>query len=218
MKEILNKLEDEIKLLFKSENDGHDIFHLRRVCNLALYIQKEEGGDKIVIAASAYLHEIHRIIQKETRKYCNPKESLHIVKKILENFNFPEEKKRKILHCIEFHEEYSFSEHGKSVEDIETLILQDADNIDAIGAVGICRTLAFMNWHKKPIFLPEFPLKRETFDESEIDTSTIHHFYSKLLKLKDNMNTVTAKKIAFKRHEFMESFLKEFFKEWYSKS
>jgi len=146
-----------------------------------------------------------------------PKDSLPKVREILGRTDLSEEKKEKILHCIEFHEEYGFSKSGKTVTDIETLILQDADNLDAMGAIGIGRTFLFSGAHTLPLWIPEKPFDRETFDESEKDPSTIHHFHSKLLKLKDNMNTKTAKAMALKRHKVMEAFLKEFFAEWQGK-
>ena len=214
LQEIINKLGKEIKLMFHSESSGHDIYHLRRVLNLALHLQEKEGGDKEIIAISAFLHDIHRIMQKETGKFCSPENSLLKIKQICKKIKIPKFKLTKILHCIEFHEQYDFSEEGKTTNDIETLILQDADNLDALGAIGIGRTFTFGGLNKLPLWKPERPFDRETFDESKKDYSTIHHFYSKLLKLKDNMNTKTALKMASKRHKFMECFLDEFFKEW----
>ncbi len=125
-----------------------------------------------------------------------------------------EEKLEKILHCIEFHEEYGFSKEGKTVNDLETLIVQDADNLDAMGAIGIGRTFTYCGKHQIPMWRPEIPFRRKFFQESKDDASTIHHFYSKLLRLKENMNTKTAQKLALKRHRFMEKFLAEFFREW----
>lgn len=214
MEEIIQNLEEEIKVLFHKESSGHDTYHLKRTLNMALTLQKKEGGDKLIIAVSAFLHDIHRIIQKETGEFCSPKDSLPKVKEILDKVDLNEEQKEKIFHCVEYHEEYNFSENGKSVNDIETLILQDADNLDAIGAIGIGRTFSFGGANQLAMWIPEKPFDREKFDESERDSSTIHHFYSKLLKLKENMNTKTAKKMANKRHKFMELFLQEFFNEW----
>lgn len=217
IEEIIHQLEIEIKTLFHEESSGHDIYHLKRTLNNALTLQEKEGGDRLIIAVSAFLHDIHRIIQKETGIFCSPKDSLPKVKEILNKTSLAEEQKNKILHCIEYHEEYCFSENGKTVNDIETLVLQDADNLDAIGAIGIGRTFSFGGANKVTMWIPEKPFDRETFDESEKDSSTIHHFYSKLLKLKENMNTKTAKKMADERHKFMELFLQEFFDEWSGK-
>lgn len=217
MEEIINQLEEEIKELFYEDSSGHDIYHLKRTLNNALSIQEKEGGDKLVIAVSAFLHDIHRIIQKEKGKFCSPKDSLPKIKEILDKTNLLEEQKEKVLHCIEFHEEYTFSENGKTVTDIETLIVQDADNLDAIGAIGIGRTFSFGGANGVTMWNPKKHFDRHTFEESEKDFSTIHHFYSKLLKLKENMNTSTAKKIANERHKFMDLFLQEFFDEWNGK-
>jgi len=213
---IVEKLEKELKQLFQSESSGHDIHHLKRTMNLSLKIQESEGGDRLVVGVSSLLHDIHRIIEKETGVYCTPKQSLTKIKEIIEKseIELSAEQISKILHCIEFHEEYNFSTAGKTVNDLETLILQDADNLEASGAIGIGRTFAFGGAHSATMWDPEVPLGRNIYNDSINDTSTINHFYSKLLKLKDNMNTLTAKEMANERHKFMELFLKEFFDEW----
>ncbi|MDO8538186.1 MAG: hypothetical protein Q7S21_04845, partial [archaeon] len=178
---------------------------------------QSQGGDRLIIAVSALLHDIHRIIQKETGKYCTPKDSLPKVKQILDKTELTQTQKEKILHCIEFHEEYNFSKNVKIVTDIETLVLQDADNIDAIGAIGIGRCLYYCASYNIPMWIPEIPLETENYDSTKHDPTVIHHFYHKLLNIKDGMNTKTGKEIASKRHEFMELFLKEFFDEWNGK-
>lgn len=217
MEKILQQLEQEVKNVFHAKESAHDIYHLQRVLNLALTLQKKEGGDRLVIAVVAFLHDLHRVIQKETGKFCSPKDSLPRTKDILDKVQLTAEQKAKILHCIEYHEEYNFSKNGKTANDLETLIVQDADNLDAIGAVGIGRTFAYSGAYNIPMWNPKKPFDREFYDEDEHDPSTLHHFYSKLLKLKDNMNTATAKRMASKRHKFMELFLKEFFNEWAGK-
>lgn len=217
IKQIIQQLNKKVETLFKKESSGHDIYHLQRTLNNAMAIQKTEGGDKLIIAVSAFLHDIHRIIQNKTGNFCSPKDSLPKIKNILDKINLTEKQKEKVFHCIEFHEEYGFSKNGKTVKDIETLILQDADNLDAIGAIGVGRTFSFGGANDIAMWVPEKPFDRDTFEESEEDPSAIHHFYSKLLKLKNNMNTTTAKKMAGKRHKFMELFLREFFDEWNGK-
>ena len=212
--EFLEKLEKEIKSLFSSESSGHDFQHLKRVLNIALHIQKIEGGDEAVVVASVLLHDVHRLIQQETGKYCSPKDSLPTIKKILEKASLPKEKVEKILQCIEHHEDYGFSESGKTVKYIETQILQDADRLDAIGAIGIGRTFTYGGAYNIPMWVPEVPLEGKKYEDEKNDPSTIHHFYNKLLKLNKDMNTETARKMANNRHKFLESFLKEFFAEW----
>ena len=215
MNNILLDLEQTIQKMFQSESSGHDIHHLKRVMALAVHLQETEGGDRLVIAIAAYLHDVHRLIQQETGKFCSPKDSLPKVIEILNTTDIPQHKRDNILHCIEFHEEYNFSKQGKSVDDIETLVLQDADNLDAIGAIGVARAFMYAGAYRNPMWVPEVPFDQESYDESAgADPSVIHHFYRKLLKLKGNMNTTTAKKMADNRHKFMEHFLEEFFSEW----
>lgn len=217
MRKIITELEAKVEKLFEKDTTGHDIYHLKRVMNTALTIQEKEGGDRLIIAVSALLHDLHRIMQNETGTFCTPKQSIPKIRKILNEVDLTELQKEKILHCIEYHEEYNFSKNGKTVSDIETLILQDADNLDAIGAVGIGRTFSFGGFYKVKMWIPEKPFDREMYSEAEKDPSIIHHFYSKLMKLKGNMNTETAKKMANKRHQFMELYLNEFFDEWNGK-
>lgn len=210
----LAQLEAKIREMFAGESSGHDIHHLKRVLNLARHIQAKEGGDLEIISLAALAHDVHRLIQGQRGKYCSPAESLSTVRELLEPLSLPEETTTKILHCIEFHEEYSFGATGKTVSDLETLILQDADNLDAIGAIGIGRTFSFGGSHGLPMWDPEIPVERETFDDAVNDPTTLHHFYSKLLKLKDNMNTETGRQMAAARHAVMERFVEEFVAEW----
>jgi uncharacterized protein len=215
IQKIINKLESKVKKRFPNPSGEHDIYHLKRTLNLALKIQKQEGGDKLVIAMAAFLHDIHRMMRKPGKKYISPKASLPVVKKILAGVGIPKEKLPKILYSIENHEEYSFSKQGKKSTDIETKIVQDADNLEAIGAIAIARTLYWGGVHNTPIWLPGRPLGRKHYDEAnEADQSQIEHFYSKILRLKDDLNTKTARKIAVGRHKFVEAYLKQFFAEW----
>ena len=110
---------------------------------MALQIQEKEGGDKLIVATASLLHDVHRIIGEKNGKFCSPKDSLPYIKKILDKVEISDVKKNRILHCIEYHEEYDFSEKGKTKNDLETLILQDADNLDAMGAIGIARTFVY---------------------------------------------------------------------------
>lgn len=217
MDKIIKQLEKEAKHLFLKEGSGHDIHHLRRVTNTARHLQRKEGGDEKVIVIAAFLHDLHRLMEKETGKFCPPKKSLPQVRKIIAKIKLTKEQRSKILSAIEHHEEYGFSKKGKTVSDIETLVIQDADNLDAIGAIGIGRTFSFGGAHSVDMWVPEKPFKRRYFTEEREDVSTIHHFYSKLLRLKDNMNTATGRKMATNRHKYMEGFLQEFFAEWNGK-
>lgn len=214
LEEYIEKLKPFVIELFKNDSSGHDISHLERTMKLSLSIQEKEGGDRIIIGISAFLHDIHRIMQNTTGKFVSPKDSLDTVRKILANVELNEEQINQICYCIEFHEEYNWN--GKNVEDLNTLILQDADNLDAIGAIGIGRTFAYGGAHNAVMYNENVELneKNDYSESTKKDASTIHHFYHKLFKLKDNMNTQTAKKIAEERTEFMRNFVDEFLKEW----
>ncbi len=208
------QLEEKAEEMFKTDSTGHDMQHLLRVRSVALHIQNEEGGDAEVIATAALLHDVHRLMEKARGSYCPPAESLPTIEAMLKDVGFPVEKIPAVLHCVEFHEEYGFSKEVRTATDIETLILQDADNLDAIGAIGMGRTFAFSGSYGIPAWNPDIPFDRAHYDESERDPSTLHHIHAKLLKLKDNMNTATGKMMAQGRHDFMERFVEQFIAEW----
>lgn len=215
---MLEKYIEQLKPIvldyFKKDSSGHDISHLERTMRTALYLQEKEGGDKIIIGISSFLHDVHRIMQNERGVFVSPKDSLDTIKEILSNIDLSEEQVEKICYCIEYHEQYNWN--GNNVNDINTLILQDADNLDGIGAIGIGRTFSYGGSHNIIMYSEKTPLN-ENNDYSEFngdDESTIHHFYHKLFKLGDNMNTQTGKELAKKRIDFMKLFVKEFLNEW----
>ena len=216
LEEYIEKLQPYVMEMFKLDSSGHDITHLIRTMDTALYIQEKEGGDRIIIGISAFLHDIHRILEKEVGHFVSPKDSIPKIKEILSNVNLDEEQVNKICFCIENHENYNWN--GNNVDDINALILQDADNLDAIGAIGIGRAFTASGYHHLCMYDPSIELDNEdVFIEGYKDPSVLHHFYHKLFKLGDNMNTKTAKEIARKRIEFMKEFTDEFLNEWNSK-
>lgn len=210
----INQLKPYVLDLFKKDSSGHDITHLERTMKTALYIQSKEGGDRIVIGIAAFLHDVHRIMQNEKGIFVSPKDSLDKIKEILSNTDLTGEQINKICYCIEYHEQYNWN--GNNINDLNTLILQDADNLDAIGAIGIGRTFSYGGSHNIVMYNNEVPLNEDNnYSESIGDpTSTIHHFYHKLFKLGDKMNTNTAKKLAKRRTDFMKKFVEEFLNEW----
>lgn len=216
LEEHIEKIRPYILELLSNDATGHDVGHLERTMKIALYLQEKEGGDRKIIGISAFMHDIHRAMQKEKGEYVSPKDSLDTVREILANTNLTKEELNEICYCIENHELYNWN--GNNVEDINALIVQDADNLDAIGAIGIGRTFKYSGYHDVAMYDDKVPLKaRDDYEEGKNSASVIHHFYDKLFKHKDYMNTKTAKDIAIKRTEFMESFVKEFLKEWEGK-
>ncbi len=208
IKVALKKIED----LFNLDSSGHDLGHLIRTMLTAEKIQKAEGGDLEIILLSAVLHDLHRIMENKEGRYVSPEESLPAVRSILDELNVDSEKKERILYSILHHEEYGFGKEKIEVKDIESKILQDADNLDAIGAVGLLRCFKFCQAHKITDYLDE-PLYYEEFSESKHDISLIHHLHNKLCRLKDYMNTPTASKIAKRKTKILEDFVKGYIEE-----
>lgn len=211
---IIDKAKEIIKAEFISESSGHDWWHAYRVWQNAKILCKQENVDSFVPELAALTHDIHRIMQNDSGKYCLPVESLSKIRILLEQAKVPESDIESVLHCVEFHEEYNFSTTGKSATDIETLIVQDADNLDAVGAIGIGRCFAYCGTYNIPMWDPEIALPKGKYDETIHDQTALHHFYNKLFRLKDSMNTKSAKIIAEHRHKVMKEYVDEFMNQW----
>lgn len=197
----MSKLHTIVKQLLETESSGHDIFHAERVCKLALHIQEKEGGNKEIIAAASLVHDLCRPFEKKTGKSHFGEETLAIIKDVLVKADIPEKHIAPILTIISLHDIYDWTETMPN-KSIELQIVQDADNIDAIGAIGIARTFMFGGHYDRPMYLPEEKLEfvDDFVDGQSVGESTVAHFYEKLLKLKDHMNTTTGKQIAEQRH------------------
>lgn len=193
------------------DRTGHDWWHIERVWKLAKTIGTAEGADMQVVELAALLHDIadykfhkgdHSVGPKKAHKWL---ESLGIDQTVID-------------HVVQIIANLSFSSglQGKQVTSIEGMVVQDADRLDAIGAVGIARCFVYGGSKGHEMYNPHIPPRTElSAEEYKKDTGTqINHFYEKLLLLKDRMNTKTAKSMAEKRHSFMEQFLEEFYKEW----
>lgn len=216
LKDYIDKLIPIIKeMCNKNKTGGHDINHFLRTMKIALYLQTKEGGDQLIIGIAGFLHDVHRLMQSERNEYVMPKDSLDRVLEIVElaNLDLSDEQINKILFCIEHHEDYNWS--GFNVDDINTLIVQDADNLDAIGAIGIGRSFGYAAINNQPFYDDKNPLEKfDGYEEKLKDVSNIHFLNNKLIKLGDNMNTKTAKLIAQDRVEFIKNFINEYIKEW----
>lgn len=215
-------IDDYIKILkpivcniFKDDSSGHDIEHLERVMRNAIKICEKEGGNKLVVAISSYLHDIHRIMSDKYGRYVTPKESLTIVRTIISPLDLANDQINDICYCIEHHEEYNWNQNNRV--NLNAQIVQDADNLDAIGAIGIARAFRYSGCHSIKMFDPNKQLRiiNNYREDDVLETNTIEHFYNKLFKLGDNMNTKTGKELAKKRIKFMEDFINEFMEEWY---
>ena len=200
-----------VKEKLEGAEAGHDWFHIERVWKLAKKIAEQEGGNLEVIELSALLHDI------ADPKFHNGDETLalKISKDFLEEIHVEGELIEQVLFVIK---NISFKNRAEAPENhpLELQIVQDADRLDAIGAIGIARTFNFGGFKNNLMYHPEIKpnlgMNKEEYKKS--NGTTINHFYEKLLLLKDLMNTKTAKKIASERHDFMLQFLDEFYKEW----
>ena len=200
-----------VKEKLEGAEAGHDWFHIERVWKLSKKIAEKEGGNLEVIELSALLHDI------ADPKFHNGDETLalKISKDFLEEIHVKGELIEQVLFVIK---NISFKNRAEAPENppLELQIVQDADRLDAIGAIGIARTFNFGGFKNTLMYHPEIKpnlgMNKEEYKKS--NGTTINHFYEKLLLLKDLMNTETAKKIASERHNFMLQFLDEFYKEW----
>lgn len=211
-KAIIEKVKEFVKEQTINEESGHDWWHINRVYNNALLINKGERADEFIISIIALFHDLYdyKVFKGNQReKILDTFKNLHIY----DNFS-ASELENVLFSC----ENMSYSKNIESTVHLskEGIIVQDADRLDAIGAIGIARTFAYGGKVKRPIYDPELnrvEIKTEK-EYKEQKSDSIGHFYDKLLKLKELLNTNTAKEIALNRHNYMEEFLKEFYKEW----
>ena len=203
-----------VKKQLENAESGHNWFHMERVYNNALLIAKEETCDLEVVQLAALLHDIADSKFHDGDETVGPK----VAKDFLTSENVSEET---INHVVKIIENISFKggnfENKFTSKELE--IVQDADRLDAIGAVGIARTFNYGGYKNREIYNPEIEpnLKMSKEEYKNSTAPTINHFYEKLLLLKDKMNTETGKKIAQQRHDFMETFLEQFYNEWNGK-
>ena len=206
--QVLRQTGEYIEILFANEESGHDWWHIHRVRNLALKIAETEGGSRFIIEMAALLHDL------DDWKINGDEKGGRAVA-WLKNIKASENEIQKIKEIID---QVSYKGAGVSTNatSIEAKIVQDADRLDAIGAIGIARTFAYGGNKGRPIYLPQIkPELHNDFESYKKGTApTINHFYEKLLLLKKRLNTRTAIEMAEKRHIFMEEFLEQFFLEW----
>lgn len=209
---VVKQTQEFVRKRMEGESTGHDWWHVKRVLRMAEHIaEKEKNCDMFVIQLAALLHDIadwkfHKgddtIGSEVAKKWLKQLE--------VENFI--------ISHVCEITLHISFKGAGVAdkIKTREGMIVQDADRLDALGAIGIARAFATGSKFNREFYNPYIkPQKHKTFQEYKKGSrTTINHFYEKLLLLKNLMNTKTARKIAEERHRFMEQYLKEFYREW----
>ena len=210
---ILQEARDFVYAELKDETSGHDWWHIVRVTNNAVEIAKQEQADVFICELAALLHDI-----ADGKLNENEGVGLQKVKQWLQNHQASDEE---TAHVLEIIATMSFKggHQQKNVSTLEGKIVQDADRLDAIGAIGIARAMAYSGYTGRPIHDPALrPREDMTVEEYRSNQGTaILHFYEKLLKLKDLMNTDYAKQLAIGRHHFLEEYLEQFYAEWDAK-
>jgi uncharacterized protein len=217
--EIVRKTADHVKLLLSTESTGHDWWHTYRVWQMALRIGTEEKADLLVVQLACLLHDVDD--WKTTREQTTQgKSTAH---SWIASLNLDDELGDQTGdHILKIIETLSFkgTHNIQKMSSLEGMVVQDADRLDAIGAIGIARAFVFCGAKGHTLYNPEVkPVvgqPNEIFmkkSRGEMKDVTINHFYEKLLLLADLMNTKTGKNIALGRHKYMESFLAQFYDE-----
>lgn len=208
---IVNKTILFVKKKLDNAEGGHDWFHIERVFKNAVSISDNEVCDVTVVKLGALLHDI------ADSKFHNGNETVgpKIAREFLESENVDEATTQHVINIID-NISFKGGNVSKEFSSKELDIVQDADRLDAIGAIGIARTFNYGGFKNRPIYNPKIApnlrMSKEEYKNNE--APTLNHFYEKLLLLKDKMNTETGKKIAQERHQFMMTFLSQFYAEW----
>lgn len=200
-----------VKETLKNAEGGHDWFHIERVYKNSLLIAKNEEVDEFVVSLGALLHDIADSKFHHGDERIGPIVAAEFLKNQQIDVSI-------IEHVVQIINNISFKggKVTRTFSSIELDVVQDADRLDAIGAIGIARAINYGGFKNRAIYNPDIPpnlnMTKEEYKNST--APTINHFYEKLLLLKDKMNTSTGRKLAQQRHEFMELYLEQFYKEW----
>lgn len=203
----MEKIKEFVKDLLAKEYSGHDYYHCIRVYNNAMLICKDMDCDKQLVSVASLLHDVDDAKLFDSKDYDN-------ARKILNDLNYEKDFIEKVINIIK---DVSFKGKDSVIpSSLEGKIVQDADRLDAIGAIGIARTFAYGGNHNRLIYDPSIKpnLNMDYNQYKNANNPTINHFYEKLLLLKDMMNLEKSKQIAIHRHKFMEDYLREFYDEW----
>lgn len=210
--EMIKRAAAYVKKKTEDEHSGHDWYHIERVRDMAARLQKKEGGDLQMIELAALLHDLGDFRQQG---FSEIKGSF-VLRGMMDVLDIEEDLKEKLMKLID--ESQFYGEETKKPKTIEGKILQDADWLDALGAVGIARVFATGGSNRRMMHDPEIkPRARPTKAEylyRKSDGTSYNYFFEKILKIPKMINTETAKKIAERRIKFTEEFLDQFKKEW----
>jgi uncharacterized protein len=208
---VIARIADEVERKLGGESSGHDWWHIHRVWKMAEHIANNTSANPLVVQLAALLHDIADWKFHDGDEAVGP----HFARSLLIRYSLPDEIIDAVCAIIP---EVSFKGAGVASEPstLEGKIVQDADRLDAIGAIGIARAFAYGGHAGRAMYDPHTAPVMYTSKEAYIanKSPTINHFYEKLLLLKERLNTEEARRIAQKRHEFIEEYLRQFFMEW----
>lgn len=209
--EIISQTVGHVKQTLINAEGGHDWWHIHRVWKTAQHIAAAEKADELVVALGALLHDI------ADSKFHNGDETVgpRVAREWLQSLQVAEAVIDHVENIIT-HISFKGGNHHQPFRSKELDIVQDADRLDAIGAIGIARAFSYGGFKNRLLYDPAVPanLKMTKEEYKHNNAPTINHFYEKLLLLKDRMNTETGRQLARQRHEFMENYLKQFYGEW----
>lgn len=211
------RIRSQVSHHFDDDRGGHDLSHLDRVYGLAEQLRSREGGDSGVLAVACYVHDFHRALERESGSYDGADARHAVDDMIVETLTaieYPPDLVSHVCECVAFTDRYSFAGHALEPPSLEARILRDADNLDAIGAIGVARAFMFGGILGEPIWSDETAPNQ--LYEAGVSSSIVHHFHEKLLRIKDDMLTAAGKELAAERHEFMVVFLTQLRDEWES--
>jgi uncharacterized protein len=217
----MTALNDPLKLIEKTRHHvrdelqhaegGHDWFHTERVWRVARYISDHEGADSLIVSLGALLHDIADSKFYDGDEGIGPKRA----ESWLLSIEAPEHVTEKVTHIVR-HISFKGGHHDPSTESLEFKVVQDADRLDALGAIGIARAFNYGGHRGRALYDPEIPpnpgMSKEEYKRAK--GPTLNHFYEKLLLLKDKMNTETGRNLAEERHNYLLGYLDQFKKEW----
>jgi uncharacterized protein len=205
---MLEDLKRQAEKMFEGRDPGHDFEHIMRVYRNAELVGSKEGADMQVLLAAALLHDLVVYPKGSSKRSKSSDDSADLAEKILKKSGWPKEKIDRVSYCIRTH---SYSK-GIRPSSLEGRILQDADRLDALGAIGIARTFSVGGSENRKFYNPDDPFCRSGREPLDHQW-TLDHFQAKLLKLHRTMHTRTAKKMARERVRFMKAFLRQMAKE-----
>ena len=210
--DLIENTKHYVKLVLKNAEGGHDWFHTLRVFNNSILIAKNENANMLVVKLAALLHDIADSKFNDGDETIGPEmAATFLIKNNVDSTVLTHE-----LNIIKYMSFKNSLDNRQTFNSLELEIVQDADRLDAIGAIGIARTFNYGGFKNRALFDPAIkPNLHMTKAEYKNSTApTINHFYEKLLLLKDQMNTKTGKTLAKNRHQFMGQFLEQFYAEW----